>query len=79
MSPTASPSRTITSASEVRTPDPRHIMNPNRCSILDEYPRGVWPALRTYKPMASKRIQLDPQTIEAIARRVVELLEQRGL
>lgn len=29
--------------------------------------------------MASRRIQLDPQTVEAIARRVVELLEQRGL
>lgn len=29
--------------------------------------------------MASKRIQLDPQTIEAIARHVVEILEQRGL
>ncbi|HEY5815438.1 MAG TPA: hypothetical protein VIS95_03755 [Solirubrobacterales bacterium] len=29
--------------------------------------------------MASTRIKLDPQTIEAIARRVVEILEQRGL
>jgi hypothetical protein len=29
--------------------------------------------------MASARIKLDPQTIEAIARRVVELLEHRGL
>lgn len=29
--------------------------------------------------MASKRIALDAQTIEAIARRVVELLERRGL
>lgn len=29
--------------------------------------------------MASARIQLDPQTVEAIARRVVELLERRGL
>lgn len=29
--------------------------------------------------MASTRIKLDPQTIEAIARRVVELLEKRGL
>jgi hypothetical protein len=29
--------------------------------------------------MASARIRLDPQTAEAIARRVVELLEQRGL
>jgi hypothetical protein len=29
--------------------------------------------------MASTRIQLDAKTIDAIARRVVELLEQRGL
>lgn len=29
--------------------------------------------------MASARIRLDPQTIEAVARRVVELLERRGL
>jgi hypothetical protein len=29
--------------------------------------------------MASPRIKLDAETIEAIARRVVELLEQRGL
>ena len=29
--------------------------------------------------MASARIKLDPHTIDAIARRVVELLEQRGL
>jgi hypothetical protein len=29
--------------------------------------------------MASTRIKLDPQAIEAIARRVVELLERRGL
>jgi hypothetical protein len=29
--------------------------------------------------MASNRIKLDPQTIEAIARRVVELLEKHGL
>ncbi|MGH2973728.1 MAG: hypothetical protein ACRDLL_02525 [Solirubrobacterales bacterium] len=29
--------------------------------------------------MPSARIKLDPQTIEAIARRVVELLERRGL
>jgi len=28
--------------------------------------------------MASPRIKLDPQTVEAIARRVVELLEKRG-
>jgi hypothetical protein len=29
--------------------------------------------------MASTRIKLDPQTVEKIARRVVEILEQRGL
>lgn len=29
--------------------------------------------------MASERIKLDPPTVEAIARRVVEILEQRGL
>ena len=29
--------------------------------------------------MASNRIKLDPETIDAIARRAVELLEQRGL
>jgi hypothetical protein len=29
--------------------------------------------------MASTRIKLDPPTVEAIARRVVELLDQRGL
>jgi len=32
-----------------------------------------------YKAMASTRIKLDPQTIEAIARRVVALLEKRHL
>lgn len=31
------------------------------------------------REMASPRIRLNPQTIEAIARRVVELLEKRGL
>lgn len=29
--------------------------------------------------MASPRIKLDPQAVEAVARRVVEILEQRGL
>lgn len=29
--------------------------------------------------MASARIKLDPQAVEAIARRVVEILERRGL
>ncbi len=29
--------------------------------------------------MASPRIKLDPETVDAIARRMVELLDQRGL
>jgi ribosome-binding protein aMBF1 (putative translation factor) len=29
--------------------------------------------------MASTRIKLDPETVEKIARRVVEILERRGL
>jgi len=40
---------------------------------------GSWPLSRTTNPMASKRIALDAPTIEAIARRVVELLDRRGL
>lgn len=54
-------------------------MNPNRCSIFVPICRGVLPASRMYKAMASTRIKLDAPTIEAIARRVVELLERRGL
>ena len=53
--------------------------HPNGCSILDGCWRGSWPLSRTTNPMASKRIALDPPTVEAIARRVVELLERRGL
>jgi hypothetical protein len=37
---------------------------------------GVRGAHRMYKPMG---IKLDPQTIEAISRKVVELLDKRGL
>lgn len=40
---------------------------------------GVCRAGLTYKAMASKGIKLDLQTVEAIARRVVEILERRGL
>ncbi len=40
---------------------------------------GSWATFRTYNPMASPRIKLDPQAVEAIARRVVEILERRGL
>lgn len=51
---------------------------PNICSGLklgEAFPAsgGQW------KQMASARIKLDPHTIDAMARRVVELLEQRGL
>lgn len=53
--------------------------HPNGRSILDRCWRGIWPLSRTTNPMASKRIALDAATIEAIARRVVELLERRGL
>jgi hypothetical protein len=41
--------------------------------------RGTTPAFQTYKAMESKRIKLDPQAVEAIARRVVEILERKGL
>ncbi len=40
---------------------------------------GTRATFRTYNPMASPRIKLDPQAVEAIARRVVEILERRGL
>ena len=41
--------------------------------------RGIRLGFQTYKAMASPRIKLDPQAVEAIARRVVEILERRGL
>ena len=40
---------------------------------------GSSASLRTYKAMASAGIKLDAETVEKIARRVVELLERRGL
>ena len=40
---------------------------------------GTRASFRTYNPMESARIPLNPQAVEAIARRVVELLERRGL
>ncbi len=40
---------------------------------------GIPGTLRTYKAMASAGIKLDAATVEKIARRVVELLERRGL
>lgn len=36
-------------------------------------------AVDNRREMASTRIKLDPQAVEAIARRVVEILERRGL
>lgn len=54
-------------------------MNPEPVFDFGRMLRDVpWPS-RMYKAMASTRIKLDPQTIDAIARRVVELLERRGL
>ena len=43
--------------------------------------RPIWHqgGMARKREMASPRIRLDPQTVEAIARRVVELLEERGL
>jgi len=41
--------------------------------------RGTRASFQTYKAMESKRIKLDPQAVEAIARRVVEILERKGL
>ena len=40
---------------------------------------GIPGSLRTFKAMASAGIKLDAQSVEKIARRVVELLERRGL
>ena len=40
---------------------------------------GISASWRTYKAMASAGIKLDAETVEKIARRVVELLERRGL
>jgi len=54
-------------------------MNPERMFVCLAICGGVRGAHRMYKPMASTRIKLDPQTIEAISRKVVELLDKRGL
>jgi len=59
-------------------PDIATHYEPNTCSRLkfgEAFPAsgGQW------KQMASARIKLDPHSIDAIARQVVELLEQRGL
>ena len=74
-----SPSRPITSAFQAPAHGPRHIMSPNRCSSLSLISGGVLPVSWTYKAMASARIKLDPELVDAIARRVVELLEKKGL
>ena len=47
--------------------------------VFRAYFGGVSASSRMYKAMASTRIKLDPQTIEAIAGRVVMLLEKRHL
>lgn len=59
--------------------DRRHIMNPNRCSLRGGFPGALATSAASYKPMESAAIKLDPRTVEAIARRVVDLLERRGL
>ena len=41
--------------------------------------RGVCARRLTTNPMASARIKLDPELVDAIARRVVELLEEKGI
>lgn len=40
---------------------------------------GVCTRRLTTNPMASARIKLDPELVDAIARRVVELLEKKGI
>jgi hypothetical protein len=54
-------------------------MNPEQ--VFDPRQRlwDVFGLRLTYRPMASPRIKLDPQTVDAIARRMVELLEAKGL
>ena len=54
-------------------------MNPNRSSPFGVIPAGTLTSDLTTKAMASPRIKLDPQVVDAIARRVVELLEAKGL
>jgi hypothetical protein len=56
-----------------------HRRDPNKCSPFLPISGGVLAARRTNKAMASARIKLDPELVDAIARRVVELLEKRGI
>lgn len=79
MTPPASPSRTISSAPTELQQEPRHIMNRERVFAFGPIHRGALGFARMSSPMASARIKLDPATVEAIARRVVQLLERRGL
>jgi hypothetical protein len=80
----ARPHRSTSHALSLRSdrdpnPDRRHIMNPHRCSPLEQISRGALLSISTLKAMASTGIKLGPETVDKIARRVVELLEQKGL
>ena len=54
-------------------------MNCGQLSVFGEIFGGVCARCLTTNPMASARIKLDPELVDAIARRVVELLEKRGV
>ncbi len=69
----------LSAPTERSTPTARHIMNGNIRSPLAAIPRGVLALVPTLKAMASTGIKLGPEAVEKIARRVVELLDQRGL
>ena len=62
-------------------PERRRLHEPERyCgNFFQSHPTQTALSFDSRGEMASTRIKLDPQTIEAIARRVVELLEKRGL
>ena len=62
-------------------PTPQHdtLGTEHRFGILDGCSRCNRGVFATTNAMASARIKLDPPTVEAIARRVVEILERRGL
>jgi hypothetical protein len=59
----------------------RRLRGPERCcgDFFQSHPTQTALSFDSRGEMASTRIKLDPQAIEAIARRVVELLERRGL
>ncbi len=54
-------------------------MNCGQLSVFGEISGGVCARRLTINPMASARIKLDPELVDAIARRVVELLEKKGI